>query len=156
MTHGDVTTGVLLERVADYLCVQLRALHGKPTARIFDVPVGERTQMYQFAVGILGLVRTIDGELPPTAAEIQRFSQNKALVLARGRVGCQARANRHRLSVWRPYIGHPGYELAVCERCGAGASIHIETARESLSELLLAPCLEWHPSFSSMTGATHA
>jgi len=156
LANEDVATGVLLERLAQYLCTQLRCLHGKPTAALADVPVGERNQMMQFALGILGLVTTLDnGELPPTEAEIRRYIQGRQLTLARGRVRCQAVTYRHRLSVWRPDADRPGYELVACERCGACASIHVETARESLSEPLLVLCREWRPSPFSPTGAPH-
>ena len=153
LANEDIVTGVLLERIAQYLCTQLRCLHGKPTAALADVPVGERNQMMQYAIGIFGLVQTIEHDAPPSDAEIRRYIRGRQLTLARGRVRCQAVTFRHRLSVWRPDADRHGYELAVCERCGAGASIHVDTARESLSEPLLALCREWRPSPFSTTGA---
>jgi hypothetical protein len=160
VAQNDVATGVLLERIADYLCVQLRALHGKPTASLHTVPLGERNQMLQFAVGIVGLVRTIDGELPPTDAEVLRYHQNRRLTLARGRVRCQASANGHALSVWRPDPDRSAHELAACERCRAGASIHVATGHESISDALLQPCprrvtFTLHDSSSSTGVQTH-
>jgi hypothetical protein len=44
------------------------------------------------------------------------------------------------LSVWRPDEDRAGCEVARCERCGAGAAIHLGTAQESVSDELLARC----------------
>jgi hypothetical protein len=152
LAHEDVTSGVLHERIAAYLCLQLRALHGKPTARLADVPVGEQAQMFQFAAGILGLVTSIHSDIPPTAAEVHRYRHRQDLARARARVRVEALTHHHRLSVWRPEPDRPGRELATCERCGAGATIHTETFDITFSELLEADCRERRPSPFSMTG----
>lgn len=71
---------------------------------------------------------------------IAKYEQRRQLVFAHCTVRCYAAANSHQLSIWRPDPDRPGYELAACERCGAGASLHVDTARESISDALLTTC----------------
>jgi hypothetical protein len=148
----DAVTGVLLERVAGFLCLQLRALHGRPTARLDQVPPGEANQMRSYAAGILHLVEAIRGEQPPTALELARYEVGKQVVLARGRVRVQARSHSHRLGVWRPDPYRPDHELVTCEACGAGATLNVQSAHESLSTPLLTLCPEWRRDPLSTSG----
>ena len=62
------------------------------------------------------------------------------LHLARLRVRAHGQANRHHLGTWRPDPDRPGVETIACVRCGAGASVHLDTARESLAPVLLEAC----------------
>lgn len=140
LTHQDVARGVLHERVAEFLCIQLRLLRGGREASLAQVPRGEADVMRQLAIGVFRLVDEIAAERPPTTFEIACYEQRKALVLAHDRVRCHAVAHGHRLSIWRPEEDRSGCEAARCERCGAGASIHLGTAQESVSGELLTSC----------------
>lgn len=142
----DIVAGVLAERIAEYLCIQLRTLHGQRTAGLTQVPPGEALQMRGYARDIMRLVDEIAVERPPTPFEIAHVELATALALARSRVRCHASANRHRLSVWRPDPQRAGVEQAACEKCGAGASLHLATAQENISDELLTACPSlWRP-----------
>lgn len=136
----DELTGVAIERIADYLCVFRREELGRETARLNQVSPRERETHLATATAIVGIIHGLAGDRPPTDAERARYQASKARGLAYARVRLQAVDHRHRLDVWRPDPDRPGYELIQCLRCGAGASIHLETARESASEALLAEC----------------
>lgn len=140
MAQEDVTRGVLIDRLAEFFSQNIRGLHGKPRLSLLQVPPNEAAEMRQWAACAMRLVDEIEAERPPTAFEVTRYEQRKALVLAHGRVRVQAWANHHKLSVWRPDPDRDGRELAACELCGAGASIHLETGQESLSDQLLRVC----------------
>lgn len=140
MAHEDVERGVLQERVAEFLCLQANGLRRGATASLAAVSPAEANTYRQWALGILRLSDEIRAERPPTPFEVARYEQGKALVLAHGRVRCHATSNGHALSVWRPDPLRDGYEWACCERCRAGASIHIGTGEESLSDDLLRVC----------------
>lgn len=142
-TRADLVSRVLQERIADYLCVELRG------AGLAQVTADDATLMRERARNLLlHLLHEIKAERPPTPFKIAQVAQAKALTLARARVRCQASAHQHALSVWRPDPERPGYELASCDRCQAGVSIHVGQAQESLSEALLLPCTPrrmWRP-----------
>lgn len=140
MAHEDVTRGVLLERLAEFLCQQVRGLHGKPKVTLLQVLPGEASEFRQWAANVMRLADEIEAERPPTAFEIARYEQRKALVMAHHRVRCQAVANGHLLGVWRADIDRVGFELASCEHCSAGASVRLDSAIESISDSLLASC----------------
>lgn len=76
------------------------------------------------------------------AVAAQRLQERRARAdaFARAVIQCQATANSHRLSGWRPDPDRPGYELACCADCGAGVSVHVETAYLSPSDGIVSPC----------------
>ncbi len=63
-----------------------------------------------------------------------------AVPLARLRVRAHGQANRHALGTWRPDPDRPGVETIACLYCGAGASLDVLDARESVSAALLEVC----------------
>lgn len=136
----DQVRGVLAWRVAQRLMDAIRERDRRGSAGLTRVNPNERAFYLSLAYQILELGDRIERTDPPTDAEIARYQSAMALQLARGRVRCQAAANGHHLSVWRPDPDRPVHELAACERCRAGASIHIATGTESISEPLLQPC----------------
>ncbi len=136
----DQVRGVLAWRVAQRLMDTLRERDRRGSARLEAVNPNERAFYISLAHQVLELGDRILGTDPPTAAEVARYESTLALQLARGRVRCQAAAHWHVLSVWRPDPDRPAHELAACQRCGAGASIHIASGSESISTQLLSPC----------------
>jgi len=119
---ADTERAVLLTRVAQFLRVE------QPTSNA------------NTAAAVLRLVDEIRAERPPTPFEIACVEHERALQLARSRVRCHAVANGHDLAGWSADPERDGCELACCTRCRAGASIHLGTARESLSDDLLRSC----------------
>src|SRR5690348_6921279 len=77
VTGIDVRTGVLLERIANYLCSEVRGRQAKPVLEFAELPAGERNWYLECAVNIVGLVDDIDRGEPPTAAEVARYEQRK-------------------------------------------------------------------------------
>ncbi len=134
----DRRKGVLAWRIANHLCLQTRAATGRPTAELTQVTPAEREHYLQLAAAVVALTESIDTTAPPTAFEIVRYEQRKALGLARAKGRIEARRLGHEMDVFRP--SSDGYELATCRRCGAGVSIHIETAEVSASRQLGLPC----------------
>lgn len=63
-----------------------------------------------------------------------------AVPLARLRVRAHGQANRHNLGIWREDPDRPGVETIACIHCGAGASLDVDDARESVSDALLKVC----------------
>lgn len=142
-TRADLVSRVLQERIADYLCVELRG------AGLAQVTPNDVALMRDRARTLIHLLHEIKAERPPTPYEIAQVEQAKAVTLAKARVRCQASAHKHSLSVWRPDPERPGYELANCDRCQAGVSLHVGQAQESPSEALLLACTPtkrtWRP-----------
>ncbi len=134
----DQRQGVLAWRIAEFLLSQLRPLTNRPTARLEAVQPHEREFYLQLAFACVALTESIEGSAPPTPNEIRRYEGRKALALARARARHDAARAGHELDVFRP--DEPGYDAAVCRRCGAGVRIHIDTAGVSAAELLAAPC----------------
>ena len=134
----DQRHGVLAWRIANHLVAQLRHLAGRPTAELSQVPPSEREFYITLAQAVIALTESIDAAAPPTAYEIARYESRKALGLARARGRSEARRLGHDIDVYRP--SEPGYELATCRACGAGVSIHLETAGISVSRQLELPC----------------
>lgn len=137
----DQRDGIAAWRVANHLCMQLRIHTSRPTAELSQVPEVERQSYLALAQVAIAIVRSIDTpEGAPTAFEIARHEHLKALHMGRANARREARRLGHEMNVYRPST--PGYELATCRRCGAGVTIHIETAGVSLSEQLELRCAQ--------------
>ncbi|HVL65772.1 MAG TPA: hypothetical protein VM364_00790 [Vicinamibacterales bacterium] len=134
----DQRHGVLAWRIASHLVGQVRTLTGRPSAELSQVPPAEREFYIGLAQAAIALMESIDGEAPPTATEILRYEQRKALALARAKARADARRFGHEMDVWRP--SDPGYELSTCRRCGAGVTLHLESAGISAARQLELPC----------------
>lgn len=140
LARVDQVRGVLAWRIAQRLMDEIRARDRRASARLEAVKPAERNFYLSLANQVLELGDRIVRTDPPTELEIIRYERACTLQAARGRVRCQAATNRHALSVWRPDPDRPGFELAACERCGAGASIHTDSGHESMSDELLQLC----------------
>ena len=138
MAHReDQRRGVLAYRIATYLAAQVLST---PHVSLDNLPAGSTEFYLGLAHTVQALCVSIDGDAPPTPGEIARFEHRKLLALVRRRVACHATANRHQLGLWRTDFDRPGTEEVTCERCGAGASLHRDVAKESISDGLFREC----------------
>jgi hypothetical protein len=124
----ELRAAVLRERLAEYFRLKFRTL---------DVPPALVEELVD---GAIRIVDAIDAERPPTSFEIGAVVHGQEIALARGRVRIHGRANAHELGAWRPDPDRPGSETIACLNCGAGATLHLATAGESISPRLLEAC----------------
>jgi len=138
-TRLDEVHGVLVWRIAELLCQQLRHLTNKPAVRLYAVPPNEQAFYLGLARAVESQRAAIETIAPPTPGESRRYQQRKALELARARVRLESARLGHELDVFRP-DDRAGWDLAFCRKCRAGVSLHLDTAVASVSEQLEAPC----------------
>jgi hypothetical protein len=74
------------------------------------------------------------------ATAVDGFAQRHPLRRAIARVRQVALAARHQLVPFRADETRDGFLFASCPRCGAGASIHLDTGVDSISDQLQQPC----------------
>ena len=137
-TKEDRRHGILAWRIATHLVNTARSRGGFVPTDLHHIPARDRDYYLAIAQAVIALTESIDGAAPPTPGEIARYEQRKSLSLARARAHTDAARLGHELDGFR--LGDAGDELALCRGCGAGVSIHTDTAGIFASPLLQTQC----------------
>jgi hypothetical protein len=139
VTRLTAEQGVLQWQFGQCLLNHLRRHAGDSSTSLSLVPVVEREWLLSIAADLVQIATAIDGVARPTAYEMERFQQRKAVGLGKARLRCEAERLGHVLSDFG-LSSVEGYEVAVCQQCEAGATVHLESGTVQSSAELKASC----------------
>lgn len=135
----DLRQGVLVWRMADLILEAIHERDGQPVLELAHAPQWEQHFAIRLAQALFQATVAIDGDSPPTPDEIRAHEQRKQAGLSKAVAQLQALDLGHRLDTFRP--GELGYEVARCQRCGSGVSLHLATGQVFGGRTLSEKCL---------------
>jgi hypothetical protein len=135
----DLRQSVLVWRMAGLIHEAVRDRDGLPDSDLAHAPQYEQHFALKLAQALYQATTAIDAGEPPTPEELQQHERRKAAERSRAYARLKAADWGHQVDLFRP--GEPGYELARCQRCGAGVSLHLATGQLFGDGTLTQPCL---------------